>query len=241
MITIAELETYTRDIILYRARNMIDHVGYYLNESYTVGGEMFYHSPLQYAYLTSSGRSALTTSVTPYIASDCSAWCSYCWNSPSRRTSRAWADPSFHNGTYSSRYHPATNPSGRTIEEKFSGIQPGDVLWRAGGGHVALYIGNNLVAEVYTSWWGNSLNGHGGGIRTRFDDMAGYVSWTAAYSKDYDPDNPLGTDEVWDTSVSPPIEPPEGEIGVNDPDEIPIVFDQFYTKRRSNMKLYRSI
>lgn len=235
MIDIAELETYTRSIIVYRARNMIDHVGYYLNEAMDRGGRMFYQSPLEYTYLLPSGRSMITTSVTPYIATDCSAWCSYCWNLHSRHTSRSWKP----GGTFSSRFHYPTNPNGKSVEEKFGGIQPGDVLWK--DGHVAPYIGDNLVADVYTSWWGNTANGHGGAIRPRYSDFEGYVSWTASWSDDYDPDNPLGTDEVWDDSDQPPIIPPEGGIGVNDPDEIPIVFDQFYTKRRSNMKLYRTI
>ena len=206
--------------------NRSSDVGYYAHTSGSSSYRVRWNSTYKVPWLDDSG---------PYMAVDCSTFCSMCWLLSGRNTSDAWS-PTGQFGGSRFRYR----QSGTTMEQIYPGIQQGDVLWKKG--HVALYYGNNQVIELYQSDWPGSQNGHGGAIRTR-TDFTGYCSYDGTFSDDYDwddPDLPPITDwegdnpHVENPEVFPPAPTGEGFLNV-------YLNDRQYTKKYINMKPYRRL
>lgn len=121
--------------------------------------------------------------------SDCSGFCSWAWGLGSHYHSSTWSQP----GLFGRNYVRRARNTG-SLSERFPGISPGDVLVRWQGspssdnyqGHVALYIGNNQLAECYTGHWENSINRHGTRISSESFNFMGYTRYEEAFSGTYD-------------------------------------------------------
>lgn len=119
------------------------------------------------------------------IGVDCSGFCGWCWGLSYKHGSGAWSS----SGEFSSLYRARTGWT-HTYQD-FNGIQAGDVLWRSG--HVALYIGGDMILEYSTKNWSQTTNKRGGNHRSIVQSEAGksfsgYCSFDNTYSSEYDPD-----------------------------------------------------
>ena len=172
----------------------------------------------------------VTVAGTDLIATDCSGWTSWCWNTPTRHTSGSWSPTGYFGGD---NYRRRSAFTGRTIEEDYVGIQPGDVLWR--DGHVGLYVGNNTIIQASTAKWANTNVGNGFNIGPDFQ-FDGFCSFDGSFSADYDPDedNPID-DNGWDGSEDPPVPTPPGDQ--SDPGLAYLFADNQYTKRKTRQQL----
>lgn len=232
----------TRAEVIGRANNYWPQSGYYF------GGSGYYYATTNNGYYdygsgiasyrvrfnSSYGLPWLDNSG-PYMAVDCSAFCSMCWLLSGRYSSKAWSPTGKFGGSRFRYRH-----EGSTMEEIYPGIQQGDVLYRPG--HVALYYGNNQVIELYMSNWPKSQNGHGGAIRTR-TDFDGYCSYDGTFSDNYDHDDPdLPPITDWEGD-NPHVEEPEVFPPSPTGDEIAtyLIADRQYTKKYINMKPYRRL
>lgn len=223
---------WTRDDIVNRAYEWEPLLGYWMLPDRSDGGTIFYPpasiSRPRYAYFPAGGsRSQVTWNPTQYIASDCSAFASWCWNMTAKHTTPYFSPTN-------PRYHRGNPNTASTIEGCYSGIQRGDILWL--DGHVGVYVGNNTCIELYRSDWSKSANGHGGRISSR-RDFSGYCSWDVIASADYDEDDP--NYDPWDGSPNDPWVPPEGDPGTSDESSIIVIADNMYTKRYRKMKNWR--
>lgn len=136
-------------------------------------------------------------------------------------------------------------------ETDFPGIQPGDILgdgYEANNdsgwadGHVAIYMGNNIIYEYYTSKWSSSPTGRGcrkTGYRSRFKWYVSYDNSSASY--DPDVTNPY-VDNIPDIHGSPTPNPDRADLPDGSNDLIPIIpLTRQYTPRRIGMKPFRPV
>lgn len=135
-------------------------------------------------------------------------------------------------------------------ETDFPGIQPGDVLGdgsetsngKWANGHVAIYMGNNIIYEYYTSDWDKSPTGRGcrkTGYRTRFKWYVSYDNSSASYDPDIT--NPV-RDNIPDEYDQPTPNPNRENEPDGSNDLVPIIpLILQYTPRRIGMKPFRPV
>ena len=176
----------------------------------------------------------------PYIGTDCSGFCGWAWALSYKHGSTAWSPK----GEFRNLYRPRSGTTHTYAD--FPGIQAGDVLSR--DGHVALYLGGDMVLEYNTKNWLSTGNKRGGNYRTiaeseSYKSFTGYCSFDNTYSSEYNPDE----GEVPDDYKPAGGGSNSNNNGVTDgyyPDVSesypPFALAQ-YTKRYSLMKHYRSI
>ncbi len=179
--------------------------------------------------------------------SDCSGFISWAWGLGSHYNSSTWNMSGLFGAAYENR-----NPNGSTISEVFPGIQPGDVLVRWQGsqsagtyqGHVALYIGNNQLAELYTGRWRRTENNHGSRITSTNLNFMGYTKYSESFSGTYDDEEDDWLTFGFTGGGSVPSGPqnapfPDGSPGDISDAEAMFYGNWQYTKKYSLMKAYR--
>lgn len=186
------MATITRDDVINRAWKAFEDGGYFWGGDYRistlrvkyVGESSRYTNP--YGSNDSNGHYPIVPdSSSSIIGVDCSGFCGWAWALSYKHGSTAWSS----GGKFASKYR-ARNGYTHTHSD-FSGIQKGDVLWRSG--HVALYIGGDMVLEFTTKKWFSTGNQRGGWHRSiaeseAFNTFKGYCSFDNTWSSEYNPD-----------------------------------------------------
>lgn len=193
------MATLTREEVVNRAWNAFQDGGYFWGGDYRISTLRVKYVGASSTYINPYGNNEPYYPVVPdsssnIIGVDCSGFCGWAWGLSYKHGSGAWS-PS---GAFSSRYRAR---SGNThTHADFNGIQAGDVLWRSG--HVALYIGGDMVLEFTTKNWGSTGNQRGGWHRSILQSepinaFKGYCSFDNTWSSEYDPD--AGEEPDWFT------------------------------------------
>lgn len=176
------------------------------------------------------------------IGVDCSGFTGWCWGLSYKHGSGAWSS----GGAFSSKYR-ARSSWTYNDHRDFEGIQAGDVLWRSG--HVALYIGGDMILEYSTKAWYKTTNGRGGNHRSIADSQTssltwkGYCSFDNTWSSDYYPDEgeepdtykPAGGGSNSDLNGVTDGAP----HNIDTSSTLGVIYTQRYTKRYNLMKAFR--
>ncbi len=193
------MATLTRSDVVNRGWNAFQDGGYFWGGDYRISTLRVKYVGESSTYKNPYGNNEPYYPVVPdssssIIGLDCSGFCGWAWGLSYKHGSGAWGA----SGKFSSKYRAR---SGHThTHSDFSGIQEGDVLSRSG--HVALYIGGDMVLEFTTKKWLTTGNQRGGWHRTIAESEAylpftGYCSFDNTYSSEYDPD--AGEEPDWYT------------------------------------------